>query len=238
MADPLPKPVGEPAPGKPGADEGIIPVEPIAEPRGKLAEPGLLEGFDEDADFDRDPELERVVKGDPVPATPLAKGPIDDRPIFVKAGWDDPKIMAGFGGAVTVGALIATWITTPEGRNAWLYALRVLYGTALHTGTGVVAVILAAVLSDRAMGRFAHAGARMFVAVALFQLAFHLNFFSTGKTEEVLLAAACYVGVIAATFRLKRDHLVILGACHFGLWLVTSLGMWLSVLAATSGKAG
>jgi hypothetical protein len=236
---------GDTGPVKPPPNDRIIPIEPLPSPerKGRLDEPGLLEAFDEDADFDRDPELERTVRGEAGPARPktvttMSAGPIDDRPLLVKAGWDDPRIMAGFGGAVTLAALIATWITTPATRDEWLSALLVLYGTALHTGTGVVAVILAAVLTDRAVGRFAHAGARMFLAVAVFQLVFHLNFFSTSKTEEVLLATVCYMGVVAATFRLKRDHLVTLAGCHFGLWLVTWLGMWLSQLAAAPVKTG
>ena len=82
-----------------GSDTGPIPIEP--EPgKGRLDEPGLLEDFDEDADFDKDPELERAVTGGLPPAPPARL--IDDRPIFVKAGWDDPRVTAGFGGGRTL----------------------------------------------------------------------------------------------------------------------------------------
>lgn len=223
----------EPAAGETKPETGPIPVVPI-EPehgKGRLNEPGLLEEFDEDADFDRDPELERKVKGELPPPAEVA-GPIDDRPIFVKAGWDDPKIMAGFGGGLTLAAVIAASITAPEGARWWLWSLLTLYGTALQTGTGIVAVILTAVFTERAVGRYPQAAARMLVAVAAFQLAFHINILSQGKTEEILLASLCYVGVVAATFRLKRDPLIIVCGCHFGLWLLTWIGMWLSQLAA------
>jgi hypothetical protein len=228
MAEPPESAAGEPSP-----ETGPIPVEPLEPERamGRLNEPGLLEEFDEDADFERVPAVERAVTGaEPAAAGPAA--PIDDRRIFVKAGWDDPKIMAGFGGALTLAAVVAAWITTPEGGRGWLSALLALYGTALHTGTGIVAVILTAVFTERAVGRYPQAAARMFVAVALFQLAFHVNFLSTGKTEEVLLAALGYVAVVWGTFRLKRDPLVILCGCHFGLWLLTWVGMLLSSWAA------
>src|SRR5688572_9897683 len=89
-------PMGEtpgPAGDGPKSDAGPIPMEPAdasgapaPSGKGRLNEPGLLEDFDEDADFDRDPELEKAVIGDRPPlAAPV--GPIDDRPLFVKAGW-------------------------------------------------------------------------------------------------------------------------------------------------------
>jgi hypothetical protein len=213
---------------------GPIPIEPEevgAAGKGHLDEPGLLEEFDEDADFDRDPDVDRAIQGDLPPPAAFA-GPIDDRPIFVKAGWDDPKLMAGFGGGLAVAAVVASSITAPEGARPWLAALLTLYGVALHTGTGIVAVILAAVFTQRVVGRYAQTAARMFVAVSIFALAFHINILTRSKTEEILLATLAYVGVVAGTFRLKRDPLVVVCGSHFVLWLFTWIGMWLSQLAA------
>lgn len=233
-------------PDKPGEHEPYE-LEPDASEasaaqKGKAkidAEP-LLEGFEEDADFTHDPEVERAVAG-PRPPAAEAVRVAPQLPEFVKGGLGDARIWGIVGGVLVASALIATAITTPSRSVA--ATLLALYSMALHAGTGVVAVYIGAMLSERRVSRVELAAARMLTAVAAFSLVFHLNIrpfgdsLNTGKTEETLLGAAAYLAVVAGTFRLGRRPLLYVVGAHFGLWLIVRLGQELASYVGSAPSA-
>ncbi|MEX2218013.1 MAG: hypothetical protein WD749_04570 [Phycisphaerales bacterium] len=235
-----------PYPIDPDGDPPPRPADPTA-PRAKIDKPGLIEDFEEDADFTRDPELDRVVLGEatPPPTGRLAPAPGDDRPEFVRPFWaSEHKVWAAVGGVLLIGALIGSGINVPVPTGATVSAskriltiLLTLYTTLLHTGTGVAAVFAASVLQGMRLGRAEVAAARMFAAVAAFMLLFNLHFTITAaKFEETVFAVIAYLVVVAASFRLfKRDPFLFLVGSHFVIWLVVQVGMELSKAAAKPG---
>ncbi len=215
---PQPRPAGTPTPpsGKPPLDR-----------------PSLLEGFEEDADFDKDPELERVITGKAERTAAAAAVAEDTRPEFGKPLGSNPVHWAIAGGVLLVGAMIATGVNYDSKR--FLMIVLTLYIAALHTGTGIVAAYIAAILTSTRVKNFELTAARIFAAVCAFLFVFRLNInlFGAGQgawaLEELVLATLVYVGIIAASFRLKsRNPLLFLIGAQFILWLVVQVGMELS----------
>jgi hypothetical protein len=224
----------EPYPIDPQGDQPPAPPEP----KPKIERAPLTEGFEEDADFTHDPELDRVIAGRSAQGAPAAVMPAEPpRGEFVRPRSDwEPKLWAAVGGALTIGALIATAVNAPTGIATWkrvaLIALT-LYDILLHTGTGVAAVLIAALLLGQRLGRVEVAAARMFAAVAAFMFVFCLKFTITStKFEETVFAALAYLLVVAVGFRLwRRDPLMYVVGAHFALWLVVQVGMLLAAAA-------
>jgi hypothetical protein len=222
-----------------GAPAPLPPVRPLADvpapvqPKGKIEAPKLLDGFEEDADFDKDPELDRVVLGKPVTlAEPPAKPALED---FVLPGLGNAKVWAVVGVVLLVAAMIATGMqTAPSAQQRLLRVLLVLYNTLLHTGTGVVAVFIAATLLTKRLGPFELAASRMFAAVGAFALvmSLRLSLFGIQWLDNVvvlILASGGYVLLVASTFNLWKKHpLAYVIGSHFFLWLIVAIGMLLS----------
>ena len=213
------------------------------EPVPHLDEPGLLDDFPVDADFDDDPEMNRVITGQTeaseVEAEPAATEP-DTREEFVKTGWDNPVLLLILGGIGLLSALIATGVTAPEGSGAGAIAKLViltLYFTALHTGTGLVAVMLGAFFTESRFSRAELAAARIFLCVAIFEFISHLNVPIPGRFDELLLGALAYMLVLWGTFRLGRTSLAILAGSHFILWLIVYIGNMLYSQAQRASAA-
>jgi hypothetical protein len=227
---PEPYPI-EPHPGGPAPDGS----------KAKIDSPGLLQGFEEDADFTKDPELDRVIVGAPrPPAAPAIIPPIDPaKPEFVRALWDwEPKLWGAIGAVLLVGAMVATGVNSRSGSSLGTVerVLLTLYNTLLHTGTGVVAVYIAALLLRQRTGRVEVAAARMFAAVSAFALVFHLSFnMPAAQIVETVIAGGVYLLIVAGTFQLwKRDPLLYVVGSHFALWLLVEVGMMLSAAAAVA----
>lgn len=189
--------------------------------------PKLLDAFDDDADFSKDPEVEAATKGggrkrESKPATHDA----DDS--FIKAGLGSAKLMGAIGGAFLLGATIASGL---NGTRWLVSSVLTIYNGLLHTATGLGAVVLAATLARKPIGAWDLGAARMLAAVGAFLLIFNLNItlIGEGKWEESILAAGAYVGLIAITFRLSREVLATLVLSHFFLWLIIQLGSSLAV---------
>lgn len=207
------------------ADEG-------ESPKAELDEPGLLDDFDEDADFTRDPAVEAALGKPEVHV--VGDGPVDRDalPEFVVPGLGPAKLWGIIGCFLLMVALIASAVNAPDKTIARM-ALT-LYHTAVHTGTGVVAVLVAAFFLEKRVTRFDLAGARMFAAVAAFVALVNLNIDIAGdtKTEEILLATIAYLVIVWVTFRLDRTALFIVAGAHFGLWLVVEIGMMLTAFVS------
>lgn len=221
-----------------------IPLEPSdPEPprrpqpgKARIESPGLLDDFDEDADLESDPEVERIVKGIPLKESPRPADkprvvePMGD-PICPSAAWKAP---AAIGGVVTVTAAVFAGIYAPN--VIWAHVLIVLYWAAVHTATGLGAVVASALLLGRPVGPFESAGARMFMAVSVFLVVFSLEIPLTGgKLEEVLLGAAAYFGVVVVAFRLSARDAAVVGGAHFGLALLVALGNLLAGVISSAG---
>lgn len=210
------------------------------ERKARIDEPGLLSEFPEDADFDTDPELERAIAGPKrAPESPAKAEPAET---LVKPGYGSAQTWAIIGAVLLVGAMIATAVNAPS--QPVLRLMLTLYNTLLHSGTGVVALFATAMLTERRLGVFEQAAARMFTAVAAFMLIFNLNinFIGEGwerwKVEELVFATAVYVLAVASTFGLWKGRMIlyVLGS-HFFLWLVVYVGMLLSAYVAAGGRA-
>ena len=200
----------------------------------------LMDDLDEDADLEHDPEVERVLTDQPKavehkePSIPIEPLDAPRQPVvFVKPAWDSPRMMMIFGGVLTAAAIVATYVN--EDSHEVLRSVLSLYKIAVHTGTGVVAVIVSALLVHMKVGRLDKAAARMFVAVSAFMLVAHLDMNIKTNTVELLAGAATYVAVVAWLFRFKRDHLLIVSIAHLALVAVTQVGMVLSKYTSLSG---
>jgi hypothetical protein len=231
----------EPIPLEPG-DTGH-PTEAGA--RARIDSPGLLDDFDEDADLESDPEVERIVKGIPIApaisqgAPTLLAEPVGE-PLCLSTSW---RVPVAIGAVVTVGAAVFAAIYAPN--VAWAYVLITLYRAAVHTATGVGAVVVAAMLLGRRVGSFQAAAARMFLAVSLFLIVFSLalplksgeqTFLrAAGYVGMVLLAAAAYAGGVFSTFRLPPRDVGVIAGAHFGLALLVSLGNLLTGVISGAG---
>ncbi|GIK18320.1 MAG: hypothetical protein DYG93_12585 [Leptolyngbya sp. PLA2] len=206
-------------------ESGPIPLGPEPEPtRPAPFKEGLLDDFDEDADLLSDPEVEAAIKGKP--KTDRAK-PDDEKPkerldfvLPMPGGWRLPAIL---GTVALVAALVFNGLNTPL-RPVALAVVKTLYETLMHTGTGVAAVMVASLLTERRFSRFEQAAGRMFLAVSAFALVVNLKVPIPGHIDEFVLAAVAYAGVVWSFFRLPPRETLILMACHFGMWLAVAAG--------------
>lgn len=233
------------APGKPTPDdaEGVIPIEPRepdperpAPGKPRIDSPGLLEDFDEDADFESDPELDRVVQGIPVgggksaskskhPSAKVAAEPEGaGEALCASSAW---RVPAAIGAVVSLTAAVLAGVYA--GHANWAYVLLTLYWAVLHTATGVGAVIVSGLLLGRPVGSLESAAARMLLAVSLFLVVYSLDIpITNGKLEEVVLAAGAYFGGLIVAFRLQPRDAAVIGGAHFGMALLLWLGSMLS----------
>jgi hypothetical protein len=210
----------------------------------RIEAPRLLDDFEEDADFERDPELERVITGKDREATVIGRGDLvgvrgDSGEEFGRPLFGEPLHWAVAGAVLLLGALIVAGINAGN-HHVFRIALT-LYNVLLHTGTGVAAVFIAAYVTNTRVKRPELTAARMFVAVAAFMLIFRLNInffgpdYRTWRLEELVLASLVYVGLVAGSFRLVRWYpLAILVGAHFVIWLVVQVGMELSAAVAAA----
>ncbi|MBS0198164.1 MAG: hypothetical protein JSR77_15525 [Planctomycetes bacterium] len=216
-------------PTEPPAVVPAAAIPPKAEKKQRpLSDAGLLDDFDEDADFDKDPEVERVIKGPKAAKEEAAKPP---EAIFVKPGLGEPQSIALVAAGVLLGAAIAASVRA-DGRW-YAAAISTVYEALIHTLTGVGAIAVAAHLTEKRIGSLPLAGARMLLAVSVFSLIFYLNIPIPGRTDEVLIACGAYIAVVWGLFRLPAEPVFYVGAVHAGLWLVVWLGgvlqAWASV---------
>lgn len=204
-------------------------------PKAQLAKPSVLEGFEEDADFSKDPEVEAALKGKPLGPKAIPDAPPDTRPVFVRPGFGNQRVWATVGAVLLVASLIAVAVTTGQGTLRTVAAvLLMLYKVLVHTATGVIAVWLAAILSEERLGRVELAAARMFAAVSAMALFFsvRISIFGNAPFERniwsVVFGAAAYLALVAGLFRLWGHKLVYVIGAHLGLWLLVQVGMLLS----------
>lgn len=109
-------------------------------------------------------------------------------------------------------------------------AVLTLYNIALHTGTGVLAVWVAAVYSKQRFGSFESAVARMFMLVSTFFLLLAIELplgqIISGITS-LILASGLYWLLAMVTFNKKAEHVNTLALVHLTLFFVFWLGVQL-----------
>ena len=207
----------------------------------------LLDAFDDDEDLESDSEVEDIQSGKKAKrAATKETGTSDNesgnesngRATLVKDSWDPPRVMFITGGILTLAAIVVTAIYTPDHRI--LAPLLVLYKIGVHTGTGVVAVIVASMLLHMKTGRLDKAASRVFVAVAAFMLVinFSLDIGRLSSSVQILLSSFVYMILIAWLFRFRRDRLMVVTIAHLALVVIIKVGMVLSTGMAVTGTGG
>jgi len=184
---------------------------------------GLIDDFDEDADFDAPGSPGAMPsKGEPT-AAPSAPGGALGVP-FIKPGIVPIRMMLAITGLVV---LLSVVVAVRAGAAPW-YAeiLLAVYHTALHSVAGVLAVVFAARMASREVGAAEVAFVRMMFAVALTRTLFMLDIPIpfTDRVDELLLSVAGYGLSVGVLFRLsKRDWQVVVGT-QFVLSMVLIVG--------------
>ena len=170
-------------------------------------------------------------------------------PDFVVQARATPKVLAIIGGSIGVIAMIATGIKThSQGWGVLIPSvLLTLYVTVVHACTGVIAVAIAAKLSEQKLGRIDLAAARMLVAVSIFEFVRSLEVLGVpswlSNSVLVIVAAGAYLLFLMILF--KKDHTKagMIAVAHLAVYALFEIGAWLSVwlsaaLAAAPHPAG
>ncbi len=237
---PGPTPPDEPpAPGEPAqpdpyelAPEPPQASKPARGPDPRLGRPGLTDDFDEDADFERDPEVERAL-GKSAPESVVTSPPKPEMEPFIDASGPAPKVMAIVGGVIVLGAVV---VAMAMAEKRWYAAgIGVAYLCLLHTATGVLAIAAAAHLHGKTLGRIDQAAARMLIAVGLFAGVVSIRVVSWGAWDRVVMvpaAAGAYFLALVILLRGRVRECGAVGAVHATLgaatWFLVAIQAWVS----------
>jgi hypothetical protein len=218
---------------------GVEPEEPAKPAKGKIEAEGLLEDFEEDADFDHDPEVSTALKRPEKKEEKEKEAEAEEEKPFVKPGMGPWRFWASVGALELMAALVLAAVKYSASHPV-AHSLLVISKGMLQTGTGVVAVVVGAKVLERKLGSFELAASRMLAAIGALLLVLNLriDFLTTANLEEWVLGAAAYVCVVWLTFRFTRAELTLVVGAHFVLWVIVELGMQLTRWAATAPGAG
>ncbi len=217
-----------PTPG--GADERD------ERPKPRIEAETLLSGFDEDADFSEDPEVEEALahggrsrRADRSHEAEQA----DPSRWLVRPGFPSARICMVTAAILTIGAVVFGVINAPQ--RAWLAGVFTLYETLLAGLLGLFALASAAYFSERRLNEVPLGLARILVPTSCAMLILRLNIPIPTRSDEALLAGAAYYLLAMLCFRLPRFETRILALSHFLLWLFVRIGIELG--AALPGAA-
>ncbi len=236
---------GEVSREKPKDEDAYDVVDnPAPKPAPKIEQPSVLEGFDEDTDFDKDPALkaaqatQAASKSPKMPtnmhgmSNPLSMPDLDeDEDVvapstdpLIKPNWLPLKGVATAGAVCAVAAAMFKWYHAPELGSGLPMALLTLYFCALHAVTGMVALIILSLLLRRPSGEYRLGAARILVAVGLFMFLADLGL---PWGLSFIPAAAGYMISVMVLFRMRPNVAVQLAGIHGGLFMVVQLGFLL-----------
>ncbi|MBX3360013.1 MAG: hypothetical protein KF705_01030 [Phycisphaeraceae bacterium] len=156
-------------------------------------------------------------------------------PPIVRPGFPGPNTLIISAGVLTLGAVGMAGYFAPS--HAIARGLATLYDIAVHTGTGIVAVMMAAVFTERRFSEAKVASARMFFAVSLLYAVVSSNIPIPTKIDEWVLGLAAYTLALWGLFRLPRHELTVIGVTHAGLWLIVKFGAELNAFIASRAAA-
>lgn len=160
-------------------------------------------------------------------------------PEYVTTGRGPSKVVAIAAAVVLVGAMIVAGIYAPVRTVPIVAALLglMLFQTILYTGTGVFAVWAAARLVSQRFTNIDLVAARMFFAVALFQLISHLVLFPEprwlSQIVVFVLAVGAYWLTIFFFFRKNHKDTSVLLALHVAASLFVQFGVLISAFLQT-----
>lgn len=224
-SQPQPKPTFELAPEPPAPPPPPPTPRPASSPKPEIKAPGLTEGFDEDADFETDPEVERALGRSPATVRG-AEAPPEPEP-FIRTGLGEAKVIGLIGAGVLLSAVIASAIAAPS--YWWVHGMLAAYAGVLHAGTGVGALAIGARLAEKRLGPWELGAARMLLAVSLFLLVFYIPLPAKVWLAPIA-AAAAYSAATLTLFRLPVQQWFIVAASHLGIWMVIEGLVWLNSL--------
>lgn len=192
-------------------------------------------GYDLKSNVVHEPEVGETV------AEPAAPGALGASKEFVTRGRGSAQVIATSGVFITLAALIIAGIGAREW-GTWVVLGTValtLYSIALHTCTGVLAVIVAARLCEEKFGNLELAAARMYVAVGLFYATSRLSLPIPWPFVSSLIiwvaALGLYYALLWFLFKKDRYGTALIALSHFVLWLLLEAGASLAAWVA-SGK--
>lgn len=233
---------GGAAPGSaPEPSEGVPVARPANAPKGRIDAPGVLSGFDEDADFGRDPEVQAALESaDPKTRRKAARDReaalADPSKWWTQPGFPGLRLAAVTAGCLAVTGAVLAGVNAPDA-PIWR-ALFLFYQNVLHVGTGMLAVLLAAVMSARRINEPLLAAARVGVAVGAFYIGYALNItLLPGKFEELVVGVMGYVLVLLLMFRLPRYELGVMAIAHASFWVLVEIGWVLIRQIPSTGSA-
>ena len=243
---------GETAREKPKDEEAYEVVNaPISVPTSMIGQPSVLEGFDEDTDFDKDSGLKaaKATQGNAGPKlrtmpNPLAMPETDEEDEevvvpsiepLIKANWVPLKAVAIAGAVCALAAAISKWYHAPELGSGLPMALLAIYFCALHAVTGMVALVLLSLLLHRPSGEYVLGAARMLVAVGIFMF---LSDLGLPWGMSFVPAAAGYLLSVMILFRLRPNVAVQLAGIHGAIFVAVQLGFLLQEWSISPAKGG
>lgn len=151
-------------------------------------------------------------------------------PVIIKPGFPGANTLIIAGAILTLTAIFLAGYYSPKYPVA--QALSALYDIAVHTGTGVVAVLIASIFTERRFNNAKLAAGRMyFMVAALYAVRFTPIPIPT-TIDQWILGFAAYALLLLGLFRLPQRDLGIIGLTHFGLWLIVKLGASLEAFIA------
>lgn len=211
--------------------------------------PGLIDDFDEDADFSeetvlRESRQKKAALEDTVADEPADDGweafrPRKDAPHFVQPkgritipGVKAPAI------AAAVLLLIAIVLAFTRVQHGSIYAaLSVLYLGIMHSITGVGAVVVGTLDAKARFGSFAAAWARMFIAVSILLVVINLPLQGNARFLLAPIGAAVYALALYLLFRWNWRSVGIVAASHFALAMLLYIGEWLHAMVMRAGTS-
>ncbi len=196
------------------------PYDLAPEPPPQLGKGRFVDELPEDADLEHDPEVERVLKGEPLEPDSV-DAEIPPAMLFVKPG-GDPAVLAAIGGGILLAAVITSCLRTT--RHWFPAGALTLYLTLLNTICGVAAIAIVAHFERLRFGRVELAAARMLIAVSVAFLAFS---FGQGLTTALTapLGLALYLAALGMLFKVSLLRAVRVASVHAAITLSIYIAM-------------
>jgi hypothetical protein len=152
--------------------------------------------------------------------------------VLVRPGFPGYRTLLVLGGILT---LTAVGLSGYEAKTHTVArSLSTLYDIAVHTGTGIVAMLIATIFTERRFNDAKLAASRMFFMVALLYAIVSVNIPIPTTLDQWILGLLAYALAMLALFRLPQRDLGIIGLTHFGLWLIVKLGASLEAFIASA----
>jgi len=160
---------------------------------------------------------------------------------FVEPGRGGAKGVAIGGVVVLVAAMTLSGATAGDVRAGTLIAMVLLtaYQIALHTATGIGALLVASRLAEQQFGRVELAAARMFLAFGLFTLVrtVPIPVPLVGVSLAWIAGLGVYLLAVRVLFNKAWQGTIVIVIAHLLLWVLMGVGYWLSQVVATGTAA-